>query len=45
VPGDFLEAVAFAWLAQQALHGVPIDLTHITGARHPHILGAIYRNK
>jgi len=44
VAGDFLEAVTFAWLAQQALHGIPINLTKVTGARHPCILGAIYGN-
>lgn len=42
VDGDYLEAVAFAWLAQQALHGKPSSLPAVTGARHPRILGAIY---
>jgi anhydro-N-acetylmuramic acid kinase len=40
--GDYLEAVAFAWLAQQALHGKPANLPAVTGARHPCVLGAIY---
>jgi len=42
VDGDYLEAVAFAWLAQQALHGKPANLPLVTGAKHPCILGAIY---
>jgi anhydro-N-acetylmuramic acid kinase len=42
--GDYLEAIAFAWLAQQALHGKPANLPLVTGAKHPCILGAVYRN-
>jgi len=42
VDGDYLEAVAFAWLAQQALLGKPANLPAVTGARHPCVLGAIY---
>lgn len=42
VSGDFLEAIAFAWLAQQTLHGRPANLPTVTGARHPCVLGAIY---
>jgi anhydro-N-acetylmuramic acid kinase len=42
VSGDFLEATAFAWLAQQALHGQPANLPAVTGAHHPCVLGAIY---
>jgi anhydro-N-acetylmuramic acid kinase len=41
---DYLEAIAFAWLAQQALHGKPANLPLVTGAKHPCILGAVYRN-
>lgn len=40
--GDYLEAIAFAWLAQQTLHGKSASLPLVTGARHPCILGAIY---
>ncbi|GAB4116251.1 MAG: anhydro-N-acetylmuramic acid kinase [Sideroxydans sp.] len=39
---DWVEAAAFAWLAQQALHLQPCNLPAVTGARHPCILGAIY---
>ena len=42
VDGDYLEAIAFAWLAQQTLHGKPANLPAVTGARHPCVLGAIY---
>ena len=44
VDGDYLEATAFAWLAQQTLHGKPGNLPLVTGAKHSCILGAIYRN-
>jgi anhydro-N-acetylmuramic acid kinase len=39
---DWLEAIAFAWLAQKRLHSDAVNLTAVTGARHPCILGAIY---
>ncbi|HUW29139.1 MAG TPA: anhydro-N-acetylmuramic acid kinase [Sulfuriferula sp.] len=39
---DWLEAHAFAWLARQTLLGLPGNLTEVTGARHPCVLGAIY---
>ena len=42
VDGDYLEAIAFAWLAQQALHGKPANLPLVTGAKHPCVLGAIH---
>jgi anhydro-N-acetylmuramic acid kinase len=42
VDGDYLEAIAFAWLAQQTLHGKPANLPLVTGAKHPCILGAVY---
>lgn len=40
---DWVEAIAFAWLAQQAMHGHCANLPAVTGARHPCILGAIYQ--
>jgi anhydro-N-acetylmuramic acid kinase len=40
---DWVEAVAFAWLAHQTLEGLPGNLPSVTGARRPVILGAIYR--
>ncbi|MDD2685352.1 MAG: anhydro-N-acetylmuramic acid kinase [Gallionella sp.] len=40
--GDYLEAIAFAWLAQQTLHGNPANLPAVTGAHGPRVLGAIY---
>lgn len=43
VDSDYLEAIAFAWLAQQTLHGKSANLPIVTGARHPCILGAIYQ--
>ena len=45
VDSDYLEAIAFAWLAQQALHGKPANLPLVTGAKHPCVLGAVYRNR
>lgn len=42
VDSDFLEAIAFAWLARQNLLGLPANLPQVTGARHPCILGAVY---
>jgi anhydro-N-acetylmuramic acid kinase len=37
-----VEAAAFAWLARQALAGMPGNLSAVTGARGPRVLGAIY---
>lgn len=41
-PADWVEAVAFAWLAWRTLRGEPGNLAGVTGARGPRILGAIY---
>lgn len=40
---DFVEAMAFAWLARQTLLGRPGNLAAVTGARGPRVLGAIHR--
>ena len=49
VPVEQVEALAFAWLAREALAGRPGNLPAVTGARGPRVLGAIYprsaRNK
>lgn len=39
---DFIEAQLFAWLAFKTLSNEALDLTNITGANHPTVLGAIY---
>ncbi|MBV8658967.1 MAG: anhydro-N-acetylmuramic acid kinase [Burkholderiales bacterium] len=39
---DWVEAVAFAWLAHACLMGRPGNLPAVTGARGSRILGAIY---
>jgi len=39
---DWMEALAFAWLAKQCLEGKPGNLPAVTGASGPRILGAIY---
>ena len=41
-PADWVEAVAFAWLAWRTLHGEAGNLAQVTGAKGPRILGAIY---
>lgn len=43
IPATLVEALAFAWLAKQAIDGVPAGLPGVTGARGPRVLGAIYR--
>lgn len=39
---DWVEAMAFAWLARQRLEGATGSLSSVTGARGPRVLGAIY---
>ncbi|UCE89823.1 MAG: anhydro-N-acetylmuramic acid kinase, partial [Pseudomonadota bacterium] len=45
VPPDWVEAMAFAWLARQTLQGEPGNLPSVTGAHHPVVLGAIYQGR
>jgi anhydro-N-acetylmuramic acid kinase len=40
---DWLEAIAFAWLAHQCLHQQTANLPAVTGAKGHRILGAIYQ--
>jgi len=42
VSPDWIEAMCFAWLAQQTLKGLPGNLPSVTGAKQLSILGAIY---
>lgn len=42
IGADWVEAVAFAWLAQQTLNRQTGSLPEVTGAKGPRILGAIY---
>lgn len=42
-PAQSVEAAAFAWLAHQTMEGRPGNLPEVTGARHPVVMGAIYR--
>jgi len=39
---QLVEALAFAWLARQALLGLPGNLPAVTGAAAPRVLGAVY---
>jgi anhydro-N-acetylmuramic acid kinase len=42
VPADWVEAVAFAWLARQHVHGLPGNLPKVTGAQGSRVLGAYF---
>jgi anhydro-N-acetylmuramic acid kinase len=42
VPTAHVESMAFAWLAMKCVRREPVDLTAVTGARAPRILGAVY---
>jgi anhydro-N-acetylmuramic acid kinase len=42
---DWIEAMAFAWLAKQTLEGKPGNLPDVTGATHSVVLGGIYQAK
>lgn len=42
VDPDWIEAMAFAWLAKQTIEKKPVDLSSVTGTNTANILGAIY---
>lgn len=42
VSSDWLEAMAFAWIAKQTLAGLSSNLPEVTGAKNATILGGIY---
>ena len=42
VDSDYLEAIAFAWLAQQNQQGKPANLPRVTGAKHACVLGSVH---
>lgn len=39
---DWIEAMAFAWLAKRTLEGIPGNLPSVTGAQEAVVLGGIY---
>lgn len=39
---DYMEAIAFAWLAQRRVHNLPSNLPEVTGASKQASLGVIY---
>lgn len=39
---DWVEAMAFAWLARQTINRLPGNLPSVTGAKNPGILGGVY---
>jgi anhydro-N-acetylmuramic acid kinase len=43
IPPEQVEAAMCAWLAQRHVAGQPGNLTAVTGARGPRVLGALYR--
>lgn len=43
VDPDYVEAMAFAWLAKQCIEGKPGNVVEVTGAKGARILGAIYQ--
>jgi len=42
IPPDWVEAIAFAWLARQTLNNLPGNIPRVTGANRALVLGAIY---
>lgn len=43
IPAEWMEALAFAWFARGTVKGQPVNLTSVTGARRPVIIGGIYQ--
>ncbi|MFM2479352.1 anhydro-N-acetylmuramic acid kinase [Celerinatantimonas sp. MCCC 1A17872] len=43
VHSDYMEAMAFAWLARQCLKGIAINMPNISGASRSAILGGIFK--
>jgi anhydro-N-acetylmuramic acid kinase len=43
LPPEWIEGMAFAWLAHETLAGRPGNLPSVTGAARPVLLGGIYR--
>lgn len=43
VDADYMEAMAFAWLAQRHVHQLPSNLPKVTGASRAASLGVLYR--
>lgn len=43
LPPDWIEAMAFAWMARQTLNGIHSNLPQVTGAHSAVILGGIYQ--
>ena len=39
---DWMEAIAFAWLARQTMHKKPGNLPQVTGAKQAAVLGGVY---
>ncbi len=42
ISSDFMEAMAFAWLAYKRIHKQKVDIKSVTGAKENTILGCIY---
>ncbi len=42
VDPDYVEAMAFAWLARERMEGRPGNLPGVTGAKGPRVLGGVY---
>ncbi|NIP17561.1 MAG: anhydro-N-acetylmuramic acid kinase [Xanthomonadales bacterium] len=45
VDPDWIEAMAFAWLARRRLDGLPGNVPSVTGARHPVVLGGLFHGR